>query len=154
MSKNYKTLLFAFGLGTLGAAAQSVTVVLNDGTQQKFCTDYVRQITIEEVKPQAPTIALTQIEIPYSGSNFGLKLTDAFGDNEFCLDCKGPADAQYVTTGTYVVGATEGLRVDNSNETFTYVRSGDVKKGVKSGTVEISREDRKYTILALSLIHI
>ncbi len=64
MSKNYKTLLFAFGLGTLGAAAQSVTVVLNDGTQQKFCTDYVRQIAIEEVKPQAPTIALTQIEIP------------------------------------------------------------------------------------------
>jgi hypothetical protein len=148
MSKNYKTLLFAFGLGTLGAAAQSVTVVLNDGTQQKFCTDYVRQITIEEVKPQAPTIALTQIEIPYSGSNFGLKLTDAFGDNEFCLDLYGPADAQYVTTGTYVVGATEGLRVDNSKETFTYVRSGDVKKGVKSGTVEISREDRKYTILA------
>lgn len=147
MSKNHKIMLLALSLGTFGAAAQSVTVVLNDGTQHKFCTDYVKDISFEEVQPQAPTIAMTQIDLPYVGSNFGIQMQDAFGDNEFCLDFYG-SDPGYMTEGTYIVGAEDGLRVDNSNISYTYVRSGETKKGVKAGSVEISREGTTYTIIS------
>ena len=40
--KQTKLLMLAMALGASGAMAQSVVVVLNDGTQQKFATDYVK----------------------------------------------------------------------------------------------------------------
>lgn len=46
--KQTKLLMLAMALGASGAMAQSVVVVLNDGTQQKFATDYVKEIYFTE----------------------------------------------------------------------------------------------------------
>lgn len=143
---NKKILLFAFALGTLGASAQSVTIQLNDGTSQKFCTDYIKEITLQEVQPEAPEVELTKLEMPWTGNNTCLKMSDASGGNVFQMDLYGLSDAAYLLTGTYAVGASEGLCV-GTNANYSYVQSGDNKQGLKSGSVVVSNEGRIYTIL-------
>lgn len=150
MTKNYKTLLavLALGIGSVGASAQSVTVTLKDGTQHRFGTDYVKQITFEEVQPQAPAIAMTQLvlDVYSGGTNVTVTMRDAYGDNEFVLDTYLPTAANYLQTGTYAVGASEGFRVDTGS--YSWVKAGETKKALKSGTLEISAEGKVYTIIA------
>lgn len=150
MRKNYKTLFaaLALGIGSVGASAQSVIVTLNDGTKHRFGTDYVKEITFEEVQPQVPAIAMTQLTLDvYSGgTNVTVTLCDAYGDNEFVLDTYAPA-ASYLQPGTYNVAEGYGeFTVDPGN--YSWVKAGEVKKALKSGTLEISAEGKIYTMIA------
>lgn len=46
--KQFNLLMLAFAMGCSGAMAQSVVVVLKDGTHQKFGSDYVKEIVFTE----------------------------------------------------------------------------------------------------------
>ncbi len=147
MSNYYKTFLAALAIGTLGASAQTVTVVLNDGTQHAFSAERIKEMTFKENQPQAPQIALTQVDVEnYGTTNVGLTLKDAYGDNEFLFDLYQPS-APYLQAGKYVVGASEGFHIDASNVNYTYYKSNGTANAIKSGEVEITNEGSVYTIL-------
>lgn len=145
MQKLNIMLLGAFAACSLGAAAQSVTIVFNDGTNQKFGVDYIKNITFEEVVPVAPKIDFTDFSVNvYSSSNVGLTLKTADGSVECAFDLYCPYDSQYLPTGIYTIGGSGDLRIDN-NMAYTYYQSGADKKGFESGTLTVSAVENTYT---------
>lgn len=143
MTKHFTALLAALVV-TAGAAAQSVTVMMKDGTSKKFAADRIKEMTFQTTAPTPPAIELTTVDVnPFSTSNIGLTLSDASGNNEFEFDMYCPS-TKYLTPGVYTVGATEGLYIDATGGYTSYTVDKQ-KKDIASGTVTISNEGEIYT---------
>lgn len=144
--KHLTTLLLAVGLGTLGALAQNVTVVLKDGTQHKFNADYLSEIRFRDVMPEPDHVKFSTIGLEaYSDGNVTVTLDDAAGTNKCVVDLYGPKTATFLNKGTYTV--------DNVNNPFTVdpayskVTVGTQARDIASGTVKVDYNDAfVYTI--------
>ena len=150
--KQIKLLTLAMVLGCTGAMAQSVVVVMKDGTQQKFGTDYVKEIVFtEESEPVEPeTLMLTNTQV-YGQGNVALSFAPATEAYNVVLDMYGTYDATYLQTGTYTVGTPNtpfSIGNDAKYSYIEYVENGKGKIGLESGTavVSMSEEDCIYTI--------
>lgn len=146
MSKLHTLLFGVLSLCSVGAAAQSVTVVMKDGTSQRFGADYIKAITFEENSPEG-SIDFTKVDVnPYGQTNAALTLSNAAGDVTCVFDMYFPTSA-YLAAGEYVIGANDGMYVDNSNINYTYCQLGGAKVNFKSGKVTVSYEQTIYTIV-------
>lgn len=149
--KQTKLLMLAMALGASGAMAQSVVVVLNDGTQQKFATDYVKEIyfTEESGPSDEMPLMLTEKNV-YSNGNVLMSFSPATEELNVVLDIYGPTDALYLNPGTYEVNGTYGPFTIGNNIQYSYidfVENGVGKVGLESGTATVTMsEDYVYTI--------
>lgn len=149
--KQTTLLMLALAMGCSGAMAQSVVVVMKDGTQQKFGTDYVKEITfIEEREQQQPEPLLLMKTEPFGQGNVVLSFAPATEAYNVVLDMYGPYDAQYLNTGTYNVGSGGTAFTVGNDIKYSYidfVENGRGKVGFESGKAEVSMtEDYVYTI--------
>ena len=146
--KQIKLLTLAMVLGCTGAMAQSVVVVMKDGTQQKFGTDYVKEIVFtEESEPVEPeSLMLTKTEA-YSQGNVVLSFAPATEAYNVVLDMYGTYDAEYLQTGTYTVGTPQtpfSIGNDARYSYIEYVENGKGKVGLESGTAVVSMTEDEY----------
>lgn len=146
--KQIKLLTLAMVLGCTGAMAQSVVVVMKDGTQQKFGADYVKEIVFtEESEPVEPaSLMLTKTE-PYSQGNVVLSFAPATEAYNVVLDMYGTYDAEYLQTGTYTVGTPQtpfSIGNDAKYSYIEYVENGKGKVGLESGTAVVSMTEDEY----------
>ena len=86
--KQFNLLMLAFAMGCSGAMAQSVVVVLKDGTHQKFGSDYVKEIVFtEESEPQKPvSLLLSKTEV-FSQGNVVLSFPLSTSRATACSTC-------------------------------------------------------------------
>ncbi len=128
----------------LGASAQSMTIYAPDGTYMKYNTDYVQEVTIQEVATQDVT-ALTAAKVSsYSGGVCDLTLT---GDGaEVTMYVCGPADAVYLYPGVYKLSAANEPMTFDSDPRYSWVTAGGAKQGIQSGTMTVSSTGNDYTI--------
>lgn len=149
--KQTKLLMLAMALGASGAMAQSVVVVLNDGTQQKFATDYVKEIYFtEEGGPVEETPLLLSGKDVYGNGNAVLRFSPYTESLNVVLDIYGPTDATYLNPGTYeVAGGNTPFTIGN-NIQYSYiefVENGAGIVGLESGSAVVTMsEDYIYTI--------
>ena len=135
--------MLAAALCSFGAAAQSVTVVLNDGTQKKFGVDYVKEITFQEAS-SGEKVEFTNLGVePYGGGNVELSFTTADGARLVC-DTYGPSTATYLMPGVYTVKADGEFRVD-SGQYSSYSKDG-ISTTLASGSMTVSNDGPVYTI--------
>lgn len=134
----------ALALCPLGAAAQSVTVVMENGLSYKFGADYVQSMTFEQVS-QGSDLKVNSLGTDvYSGGNATLTFDLSDGGKLVC-DLYGPADTQYLHPGEYVVTNTnQGNRVDISS--YSYYEKEDARTALASGSLTVSNEQKVYTI--------
>lgn len=136
-------LLSALGLLAFEANAQTVTVTLNDGTSQAWPAADVKEITFGEKAFYETEFSSVNIK-PYSHGEVEIKL---FGEGvTVCLDTFGPADAETLPTGEYVVGATTGLRINPDDVGYCYVNKDGVRGRLTGGSATVSNEGSVYTI--------
>lgn len=138
----------ASALWSLGAAAQSVTVVNDDGTTHKFGADYVAGMTFEEVT-SGYDIMVTDLDVDvYSSGNVGFHLSLSNG-GKLDLDTYGPKTTQYLRAGTYEVTSnspTGEFYIDPS-PSWTYYMIDGAKKAVASGKLVITNKQEIYTLV-------
>lgn len=134
----------ALALCSLDAAAQSVTVVMENGLSHKFGADYVQSMTFEQVS-QGSDLKVNSLGTDvYSGGNATLTFDLSDGGKLVC-DLYGPADTQYLRPGEYVVTNTnQGNRVDISS--YSYYEKEDARMALASGSLTVSNEQKVYTI--------
>lgn len=134
----------ALALCSLGAAAQSVTVVMENGLSHKFGADYVQSMTFEQVS-QGSDLKVNSLGTDvYSGGNATLTFDLSDGGKLVC-DLYGPADTQYLRPGEYVVTNTnQGNRVDISS--YSYYEKEGARTALASGSLTVSNEQKVYTI--------
>lgn len=150
--KQFNLLMLAFAMGCSGAMAQSVVVVLKDGTHQKFGSDYVKEIVFtEESEPQKPvSLLLSKTEV-YSQGNVVLSFSPIDESCNVVLDMYGNYDDTYLKPGTYNVSAPQTPFSVGNDEKYSYVdfvESGKGRVGFQSGAavVTMNEETFVYTI--------
>lgn len=144
--KIFKTIALGMFLTvSAGAYAQSVTVVMKDGTQKKFAADRIGEMTFEQKSdPSALNCTFDNVDVSvYSGGNFAVKLTESTTGVSVVLDLYGEYSATYLAPGHYVGGATSGLRMD-----YRYSNAVIDGKEVKvaEGNVDVALDGEVYTI--------
>lgn len=134
----------ALALCSIGAAAQSVTVVMENGLSHKFGADYVQSMTFEQVS-QGSDLEVNSLETDvYSGGNVTLKFNLSDGAVLEC-DTYGPSDTNYLRAGEYTVtSSASGNRVEIGNYS-SYKKDGQTV-GLASGSLKVSNEQKVYTI--------
>ena len=143
------TVLLALGASAFSASAQSMTVVLTDGSTKKFGTDYVSQVTLREGQTDVPTVEMTQIKVePYSGGNVTLTLSNVDETTVYSLDLYGPETAVYLHDGTYQGSFTGTEYYFDLKEDYTFVKTNGQRLSVAAGTVTVSNVAKVYTIEA------
>lgn len=136
--------MMALALCSLGAAAQSVTVVLNDNTAHKFGADYIKEITFQEATSgDDQTVSSIGVDA-YSGGNVTLTFNLPDGSSLVC-DAYGPKTALYLMPGEYTV-ASSGSEFWIDNSSYSYYLKDDVKTALASGTMTVANEGAQYTI--------
>lgn len=130
-------------LCALGTQAQTVTVVLNDGTSTKWPADQINQIYFAPSEESSEVFTGIHIE-PYSNGNFVVELKNDTYTVQ--LDSYMPSDMPSIATGVYTVGALEGLHIDAGiGYTFVITNSDSNKTGITGGTMTVSNEGQIYT---------
>ena len=143
------TVLLALGASAFAASAQSMTVVLTDGSTKKFGTDYVSQVTLREGQTDVPTVEMTQIKVePYSGGNVTLTLSNVDETTVYSLDLYGPETAVYLHAGTYQGSFTGTEYYFDLKEDYTFVKINGQRMSVAAGTVTVSNVAKVYTVEA------
>lgn len=143
------TVLLALGASAFSASAQSMTVVLTDGSTKKFGTDYVSQVTLREGQTDVPTVEMTQIKVePYSGGNVTLTLSNVDETTVYSLDLYGPETAVYLHAGTYQGSFTGTEYYFDLKEDYTFVKINGQRMSVAAGTVTVSNVAKVYTVEA------
>lgn len=143
----WRTLLAAAALSAgCAAGAQTVTVVMADGTARKFNADYVSDLYL--TKTLAPPERLTEVdfEVYGSGSNFLMMLR---GDDglDVVLDVYGPSGVVFLTPGRYKVAASQGnFTIDPGRYTRIRLAGSAIEHTVESGEMAVSRLGGDYTI--------
>ncbi len=141
--KHRKTLLLGLCLCALGTQAQTVTVVLNDGTSTKWPADQIKEIYFATSEESSEVFTDIHIE-PYSNGNFVVELKNDTYTVQ--LNTYRPSDMPYIATGVYTVGAVEGLYIDAGiGYTFVTTNSDSTKTGIAGGTMTVSNESQIYT---------
>lgn len=145
--KQLTTLLLAVGLGAAGALAQNVTVMLKDGTSQKFNADYISEISFKEIPDAPDAVQLTNVSVyGIYGSEAILTFTNEEGV-EVNVDFYGPEDAMWLKEGTYTVNDTMTPMTVCNDDSYTYVTVGGEKKAVTSGQVTVAVDSEEvYTV--------
>lgn len=145
--KQLTTLLLAVGLGAAGALAQNVTVMLKDGTSQKFNADYISEISFKEIPDAPEAVQLTNVSVyGIYGSEAILTFTNEEGV-EVNVDFYGPADAMWLSEGTYNVNDTMDPMTVCNDDRYTYVTVGGEKKAVTSGQATVTVDSEEvYTV--------
>lgn len=151
MLKSYRLALLALCAGALGTSAQTVTVVLNDGTSQKFNSDYVKEMTIREVQqPVEDMYTFNSITVEIFGEgSITLNLNDDANNVKCRLKTFGPAETTFLQPGTYTFSSShEPWTIDNGYYSFFWSMVDGEGKSVNfsEGTVEIAEEGGVYTI--------
>ena len=143
------TVLLALGASAFSASAQSMTVVLTDGSTKKFGTDYVSQVTLREGQTDVPTVEMTQIKVePYSSGNVTLTLSNVDETTVYSLDLYGPETAVYLHAGTYQGSFTGTEYYFDLKEDYTFVKTNGQRMSVAAGTVTVSNVAKVYTVEA------
>ena len=143
------TVLLALGASAFAASAQSMTVVLTDGSTKKFGTDYVSQVTLREGQTDVPTVEMTQIKVePYSSGNVTLTLSNVDETTVYSLDLYGPETAVYLHAGTYQGSFTGTEYYFDLKEDYTFVKINGQRMSVAAGTVTVSNVAKVYTVEA------
>lgn len=143
------TVLLALGASAFSASAQSMTVVLTDGSTKKFGTDYVSQVTLREGQTDVPTVEMTQIKVePYSSGNVTLTLSNVDETTVYSLDLYGPETAVYLHAGTYQGSFTGTEYYFDLKEDYTFVKINGQRMSVAAGTVTVSNVAKVYTVEA------
>lgn len=143
------TVLLALGASAFAASAQSMTVVLTDGSTKKFGTDYVSQVTLREGQTDVPELEMTQIKVePYSGGNVTITLSTADDATSYSLDLYGPETAVFLHAGEYTGSFTGTEYYFDLKEDYTYVKTNGSRLSVAAGTVTVSNVASVYTIAA------
>lgn len=128
-----------------GVSAQSVVITEKDGTTHKFCTDYVENITFEEIEVYDGIVFTACSANPYSGGNVGLSFSGE-GLPAVELDVYSSATAGYLTPGSYTVDATSGEMTVSTDQSYSNITIDSNKLGLKSGTMTVALEGSVYTI--------
>lgn len=143
------TVLLALGASAFAASAQSMTVVLTDGSTKKFGTDYVSQVTLREGQTDVPELEMTQIKLePYSGGNVTVTLSTEDESTVYSLDLYGPETAVFLHAGEYQGSFTGTEYYFDLKEDYTFVKTNGSRLSVASGTVTVSNTAAIYTIAA------
>ncbi|MGN0210542.1 MAG: hypothetical protein ACI391_05445 [Muribaculaceae bacterium] len=143
------TVLLALGASAFAASAQSMTVVLTDGSTKKFGTDYVSQVTLREGQTDVPTVEMAQIKVePYSSGNVTLTLSNVDETTVYSLDLYGPETAVYLHAGTYQGSFTGTEYYFDLKEDYTFVKINGQRMSVAAGTVTVSNVAKVYTVEA------
>lgn len=141
--KHKNTLLLALGMAAVGAVAQNVVVVLNDGTSQKFAVDDVKELKFVEME-ETPPVEFTTIDInPWSASGITVTFKDATGNVEMVTDMYGPSGEAWMHAGTYACDASGSAYTFDPD--YTTVTLGTESFDVTGGTIEVSLEGEVYT---------
>lgn len=145
--KQLTTLLLAVGLGAAGALAQNVTVMLKDGTSQKFNADYISEISFKEIPDAPDAVQLTNVSVfGIYGSEAILTFTNEEGV-EVNVDFYGPEDAMWLNEGAYNVNDTMDPMTVCTDDRYTYVTVGGEKKAVTSGQATVAVDSEEvYTV--------
>ena len=147
--KKLGALMLLSGVFAASAVAQSVSVVLNDGTLKKFGADYIKEMTIQEGEPEAPLLQMDEIALsPYGYGNVTLVMKNTETNTVFSCDLYGPEDAVFLHAGQYPAKENGDSFYMSYNKEYTYVETGDVRKGILSGRVDIANDGPTYTIEA------
>lgn len=128
----------------LGASAQSMTIYAPDGTYMKYNTDYVQEVTFQELA-SLDAIHLTEAKVS-TYSNGTIDLTLSGEGVSLTLYVCGPTDAVYLNSGVYVLSAANTPMTFDSDPRYSWVTVDGAKKGIQSGTMTVSNTGNDYTI--------
>ena len=142
--KHLSTMLLALGLITASASAQNVTVVMKDGTSQKFNADYLSEISFRDV-PQGPeTVVFESIVVePYSNGNVTLTFKNADGSVECVTDLYGSKTATWLQTGVYTVSNTNDAYT--MDPAYSSVTSSGSKNVITGGQVGVTLDGHVFS---------
>lgn len=145
MRNALKLLLASAFLAASGAAsAQSVTVVLNDNTMQKFSTDRVKAITLTTPASDIPVAETNSVAVQVYGNNATLQFSNADKSVVVELDVYGPADANYLHPGTYTVkSGGEPFTIDGAGG-YTSFKIDGTKHDITAGSMDVAIRGREY----------
>ncbi|MDE7159467.1 MAG: hypothetical protein K2O24_01285 [Muribaculaceae bacterium] len=143
MKKFFTTALLG-AMCVLGASAQSMTIYAPDGTYTKYNTDYVQEVTFQEVTAQE-AVALTGVKVQsYSKGTADIEFT-AEGVS-VCLYVCGPEDALYLNSGVYELSAANTPMTFDSAPNYSWVTLNGTKLGIQAGKMIVSNTGNDYTI--------
>lgn len=139
MMKRYAGLWLAVGLGVLTASAQSVTVVLKDGTMKRFGAEYISKMQFEEATNVGDVVQVDRVSMNvYSEGNVVMTLKGA--DVTLELDMYMPK-VGYLPAGDYAVTSGNGAYTIDPNPQYTYVNVGGVKRTISSGHMTVAESN-------------
>lgn len=81
----------------------------------------------------------------YGSGNTGVELSKEDPEVKLTLDCYGSSSAKYFEAGEYVVGATEGFRID-VNPSYSKLEQNGSSLGVTGGKLTVTNEGAVYTL--------
>lgn len=127
------------------APAQTMTVYEKDGTLHKFNTDYISEVSFEEVSPDEDGYVFTKLTVDevYNCSNVVLLLATEDDKVKVALDVYSLSTTAFLDPGVYTVGAADGLHVDTGS--YSSVNIDGEAKSLKSGTMTVTKGEA-YTI--------
>ncbi|MDE7403123.1 MAG: hypothetical protein K2M87_06905 [Muribaculaceae bacterium] len=94
-------------------------------------------------------LQFASVEFPYTGNNTGIKLFNADKTECVALDCLGLGSSAWFLPGTYTIGASEGLYIDNDVRYTYYSKTENDQTssiGFKSGTLTVALDNDVYTM--------
>ena len=143
MKKIFTQALFG-AMCVLGASAQSMSIYAPDGSYTKYNTDYVQEVTFQEVTAQ-DAVALTDVKIStYSKGTADFEFSgEGVSVNLFVC---GPEDAQFLNSGVYELSAANTPMTFDSDPNYSWVTLNGGKLGIQAGKMTVSYTGNEYTI--------
>lgn len=142
--KHLFTTVLLCGASVLGVSAQSIIVTDKDGVAHRFNADYVKEITFEKIVSQgdAVNVNISSVAVnPWNLTNVSVVLDCENGD-QITADIYQPS-TMWLSAGKYVVeGSFTDFTLDPG---YSSAVIGGEKKGIKSGSLDISLDGDIYT---------